>query len=423
MRGAPLLAEHGEGGHTVRSSTMTQLTREERSILLDEAIAECTRAGYRLVSRGETSAQLMKPKEPIDCWTAGCAILLFPVGVGILLLILLLLARRDELVFVQVSPSGEISGLDSDLEAELFKCPSCSASGQVRRFCEKCGAKLREAPLWSTQREGWPPTEPQRLDRGAQSAGTRWPKSSTPGSADGARTPQATSQQGRSLPANRRTVIALLGVAVIGVFGCLCCLLATDTSPTGDQPAQTTLDQPTASITVTVPETPTVAESRTLEASPTFTLVVEVMPTPTSEVAVEETRTSEPSVDSTELWLQHWDRPGSTLDPEGWFSVIGMTWDAIESAVDSGDRQGACGYSVLFKVQEAEDALNAAPPPGQLQAAADYLQRCLEHWEAAARTLLDECHGRSGLPLLFRADAERGHAALQSAREEIERHR
>jgi hypothetical protein len=100
-----------------------------------------------------------------------------------------------------------------------------------------------------------------------------------------------------------------------------------------------------------------------------------------------------------------------------------MTWDAVESGVRSGDRREACGYSVRFKVEQAESALDDAPPAGRLEAAEELLRDCVIYWIDAADTLSWECQFSSGVPETFRMSMIQGDDMLEAARQEIEAYR
>lgn len=237
----------------------------------------------------------------------------------------------------------------------------------------------------------------------------------------------------QGLSRNQWAVLATLASAVAVVFCCLgglvlASLPSMDAAQTGG--SEETSMTPTAGDAVRqtpIPEeTPSFVATETPTASmvPTDTATPSIVPTGTATPALtataESTPTSRPTVDPGERWLQHWDRPGSTLDPEGWFRVAEMTWEAVDSAVRSGDRQEACGYSVRFKVEEAESALDGAPPPGRLDGAEKLLRDCIIYWKDAADWLSWECQFTSGVPETFRMSMVSGDDSLELARREIE---
>lgn len=240
----------------------------------------------------------------------------------------------------------------------------------------------------------------------------------------------------QGLSRNQLAVLAALASAVAVVFCCLGGLVLVSL-PSGDaavsgeagQPSrtptagtvvwQTQIAEDTPSFVPTDTTTPSFVRAGT--PTPSF----EPTETATPELAgtVESTPTSRPTVDPAERWLQHWDKYGSTFDPEGWFRTAELAWDAVEAAVDSGDRREACGYSVLFKIEEAESALDDAPRPGQLDAAEKLLRDCIIYWRDAAVNLAWECHFTSEVPHEFGWNAALGRDALDAARLEIEEYK
>ena len=72
---------------------------------LEQNIAQYVRQGYRVMSRTEKSAQLMRPKE----FSFFAALLWFLVfGVGLLIYIFYYLAKSDNVVYLRVTPSGTV---------------------------------------------------------------------------------------------------------------------------------------------------------------------------------------------------------------------------------------------------------------------------------------------------------------------------
>lgn len=230
----------------------------------------------------------------------------------------------------------------------------------------------------------------------------------------------------QGLSRNQWAVLGTLASAVAVAFCCLGGLVlvslpSRDVAQSGGtgQTSMTATAADAVRQTQIAEETPSFVPTHT----PTPSFVPTETATPEPADTVESAPTSRPTVDPAERWLQHWDKPGSTLDPESWFRTVEMTWDAIESAVDSGDRREACGYSVRFKIQEAESALDDAPPPGQLDAAEKLLRDCIIYWRDAADNLAWECQFSSGVPELFGISMVSGDDSLELARQEIEAYR
>jgi hypothetical protein len=229
---------------------------------------------------------------------------------------------------------------------------------------------------------------------------------------------------------NKWVGLALLAISVAFVFCCLCSTLAESlpsgsprqyeapaeafrTATGGDAARQTPMPSNTA--TSRPSDTPKPAVEQTAESTPATR--------PDVESTVVETPIPRPTMDTARFWLQYWDEPGSTFDPEGWFKVAELTWEAVDSAARSGDRQAACGYSVRYKIREAESALDAAPAPGSLEEAEQLLRHCIIFWRDAADSLAFDCQFSSGLPETYRMNMIQGQDALDAARQEIEAYR
>jgi hypothetical protein len=78
---------------------------------------------------------------------------------------------------------------------------------------------------------------------------------------------------------------------------------------------------------------------------------------------------------------------------------------------------------VLFKIQEAESALDDMPPPGQLHAAEKLLRDCIIYWRDAAVNLAWDCQFSSGVPEQFLPSMLSGDDSLELARQQIEAYR
>ena len=87
------------------ASIRQALTLDERRTILDRAIAEHTRRGFRVSSRTDTSAQLVNPKEFSCLWATLWFLLL---GVGVLVYLFYYASKRDTVVFVEVDPWGRV---------------------------------------------------------------------------------------------------------------------------------------------------------------------------------------------------------------------------------------------------------------------------------------------------------------------------
>ena len=87
-----------------------QPSAEQRTALLERHIGELIRRGYRVTSRTETTAQLVKPKEFSLLWAlVWLGLTLCLLGVGILIYLLYYLAQKDKTVYLDVDPYGHVN--------------------------------------------------------------------------------------------------------------------------------------------------------------------------------------------------------------------------------------------------------------------------------------------------------------------------
>ena len=84
--------------------TPPQINAETRQAILQREIAQYAGQGYVIVSQMGYSAQLRKPKKFSLLWSIFW--LIFGLGIGFVIYILYYLAKRDELIYVEVMPSG-----------------------------------------------------------------------------------------------------------------------------------------------------------------------------------------------------------------------------------------------------------------------------------------------------------------------------
>jgi len=81
------------------------LSAEQRRAILDREIAYYVRHGYRVVSRTDTAAQLVKPKRFSFLW----ALLWFLLaGGGLAVYLIYYAAKRDAQVYIEIEPSGKV---------------------------------------------------------------------------------------------------------------------------------------------------------------------------------------------------------------------------------------------------------------------------------------------------------------------------
>ena len=80
-------------------STTEPLSREDRSGILEKEVRKYVRQGYRVTSRTDTTAQLVKPKKFSFFW--------FCVGV-IILYLAYYMAKKDKTIYLEVDKVGRI---------------------------------------------------------------------------------------------------------------------------------------------------------------------------------------------------------------------------------------------------------------------------------------------------------------------------
>ena len=82
-----------------------EVSLARRTVALNEAIAHFTGQGFRVVTKSQTSAQLMRPKQ--FSWAAAILSLLL-LGIGFLIYLVYYLGQKDETIFLEVTPDGTI---------------------------------------------------------------------------------------------------------------------------------------------------------------------------------------------------------------------------------------------------------------------------------------------------------------------------
>lgn len=83
-----------------------ELSIEERTGILERHIGEWVKRGYQVVSRTDTTAQLVKPKDFNFLW----AILWFlALGIGIVVYLLYYLAKKDRMIYLEIDLFGNVS--------------------------------------------------------------------------------------------------------------------------------------------------------------------------------------------------------------------------------------------------------------------------------------------------------------------------
>ncbi len=83
-----------------------EMSQSQRTELLQQEITKYVRKGFHVVSQTETTAQLVKPKNFSLLW-ALLWFLLF--GIGLIIYLIWYWSRRDQTVYLEVSPMGKIT--------------------------------------------------------------------------------------------------------------------------------------------------------------------------------------------------------------------------------------------------------------------------------------------------------------------------
>lgn len=81
------------------------LSLESRRAALDQELGQWSRRGYRVVSRTDTTAQLVKPKR-FSCLWATLWFLVF--GVGFLIYLFYYAGKKDSVIYLEVDPLGRV---------------------------------------------------------------------------------------------------------------------------------------------------------------------------------------------------------------------------------------------------------------------------------------------------------------------------
>lgn len=81
------------------------LTTEQRSEILDKEIRGYVKSGFRVISRTDTTAQLVKPKKFSLLIAVICLLLaVFPF----IIYLLWYMAAKDKTIYIEVDPNGKI---------------------------------------------------------------------------------------------------------------------------------------------------------------------------------------------------------------------------------------------------------------------------------------------------------------------------
>lgn len=80
-----------------------ELSLQERSDILSQEIKRYVKRGYRVLSKTDTTVQLVKPKEFSFFWAL---LWFFLWGIGILVYLFYYMSKKDSAVYLEVLPNG-----------------------------------------------------------------------------------------------------------------------------------------------------------------------------------------------------------------------------------------------------------------------------------------------------------------------------
>lgn len=99
----------GRDETTQAAEAARQYSVEQRSAMLDEHIGRLVRYGYRVTSRTQTTAQLVKPKEFSLLWAlVWLLVTLCVFGLGIIIYLFYYLAQKDQTAYLEIDSHGDV---------------------------------------------------------------------------------------------------------------------------------------------------------------------------------------------------------------------------------------------------------------------------------------------------------------------------
>ena len=82
-----------------------KLPIDERRAILDQEIKRFVKKGFRVISRTDTTAQLVKPKKFSFFWAFMWFLL---VGIGLIVYLLYYAGKKDDTIYLEVDEFGRI---------------------------------------------------------------------------------------------------------------------------------------------------------------------------------------------------------------------------------------------------------------------------------------------------------------------------
>jgi len=113
---------------------------DPRQPIFEERITEFVLRGYRVVSRTETTAQLVRPKVFSFFWATAWFLV---CGVGVLVYLFWYASKRDEVLYLSIEDPyiQRLFAMRMGHTSPAWTCARCGAGGSPHAFdCARCGA-------------------------------------------------------------------------------------------------------------------------------------------------------------------------------------------------------------------------------------------------------------------------------------------
>ena len=107
-------------GHLLPQAVAQVVEHSQRVAALDAEIRKYIASGFRVVSRTETTAQLVKPKKFSFWWAAFWTLALL---VGLILYLFWYAAKKDETVYLEVDQFGQVNPVGASAQASVWTDP------------------------------------------------------------------------------------------------------------------------------------------------------------------------------------------------------------------------------------------------------------------------------------------------------------
>jgi hypothetical protein len=145
------------------------LTEDERAAILDDQLERFAWDGWRVLTRTPTTAQITRPKR-ISVWAA--AFWLLCLVVGLLIYLLVFMARKDPVGRLTVPEDGRVHGIWNDGDTPWprlpgdWECRTCEYPNRREHgVCVRCRAPRSLSPPVDRTQPAAPPGRLSRLLR------------------------------------------------------------------------------------------------------------------------------------------------------------------------------------------------------------------------------------------------------------------